>query len=290
MIQDIGNYKFDNQYKNRKPCEEDYALYFSGTGRGNDKVLVKNGDEIDFPKIKEIRKYYGEKIEIEPEEIYLFSIEEMRFFLILEKTKKEDYQEIGSYFHMEPVRIFRKNNPGYLCFAVMTAYHLFSWYRDAAFCGRCGGRTLHDDKIRMKKCPVCKTMQFPRISPAVIIGLRNGDSLLLSKYAGREYKGRALLAGFCEIGETPEETVAREVMEEVGLKVKNITYFGSQPWGFDSNLLLGYFADLDGDGQITLDEEELECAGFLKRSEIDFEPNQMSLTATMIEAFRQGKW
>ncbi|MGN0346208.1 MAG: NAD(+) diphosphatase [Lachnospiraceae bacterium] len=313
MIQEIGNYKFDNQYKNTKPREEDYALYFSGTGRKNDKVLVKNGDEIDLPKIKEIRKYYGE---IVPEEIYLFSIDEMRFFLIFEKKEKEEYQETGksdiigqygiserilyakenkngksdNYFHMEPVRIFRKNNPGFLCFTGMTAYHLFSWYRDAAFCGRCGARTLHDDKIRMKKCPVCNNMLFPRISPAVIIGLRKGDSLLLSKYAGREYKGRALLAGFCEIGETPEETVSREVMEEVGLKVKNITYFGSQPWGFDSNLLLGYFADLDGEEQITLDEEELECAGFVKRSDITYESNQMSLTATMIEAFRQGKW
>ena len=93
-----------------------------------------------------------------------------------------------------------------------------------------------------------------------------------------------------KVSETPEETVVREVMEEVGLKVKNITYYGSQPWGFDSNLLLGYFADVDGDDIIQLDEQELASAAFVDRENISPESNLISLTATMIEEFRLGNW
>ena len=92
-------------------------------------------------------------------------------------------------------------------------------------------------------------MEFPKISPAVIIGLTHKNRLLLSKYAGRTYKKYALLAGYTEIGETVEETVSREVMEEVGLPVKNIRYYKSQPWPFSSTVLMGFFCDLDGDDE-----------------------------------------
>ena len=89
---------------------------------------------------------------------------------------------------------------------------------------------------RMMQCPKCGLMEFPKICPAVIIGVIDGDRILMSKYAGREYKKYALLAGFTEIGETLEETVSREVMEEVGLKVKNITYYKNQPWAFSGEI------------------------------------------------------
>ena len=111
---------------------------------------------------------------------------------------------------------------------------------------------------------------------------------MISTYADRPYKGRALLAGFCEIGETPEQTVVREVQEEVGLRVKNIRYFDSQPWGFDSNLLLGYYCEVDGDISITMDETELATARFVKRDKIEEDKNLLSLTATMIDRFREG--
>ena len=96
-------------------------------------------------------------------------------------------------------------------------------------------------------------------------------------------------SGFCEVGESLEQTVAREVEEEVGLKVKNITYFGSQPWGLDSNLLVGYYCDVDGSTDIRCDEEELATAEWLNRSDIPEANNTASLTWTMIEAFRNGE-
>ena len=106
-----------------------------------------------------------------------------------------------------------------IAFGIMTAWHLFDWYRSNRFCGRCGTKTVHDSKERMMRCPHCNNMIFPKIAPSVIVGVTHGDRLLLSKYANRNYTRYGMIAGFTEIGETVEETVIREVMEEVGLKV-----------------------------------------------------------------------
>ena len=144
-----------------------------------------------------------------------------------------------------------------------------------------------DHKERMLLCPSCRNMVYPRISPAVIVGVLNGDKILMSKYAGRPYTNYALIAGFNEIGESAEQTVAREVMEEVGLKVKNIRYYKSQPWAFSGSLLLGFFCDLDGSDRITLDRNELAEAGWFKWDEIALTDDHLSLTREMIMQFKK---
>ena len=125
--------------------------------------------------------------------------------------------------------------------------------------------------------------------PAVIVGVTHGDKILMTKYAGREYKRYALIAGFTEIGETAEETVKREVMEEVGLTVKNIRYYKSQPWGFDSNLLLGYFCELAEEGEIRLDEEELSVAEWVDYHDIPEDKEKLSLTHEMMTYFKEQR-
>ena len=135
-----------------------------------------------------------------------------------------------SDFTMENTEIFRAADPQYHAFAGITGYQLYNWYKNHKYCGRCGKMMVRDQKERMLRCDSCGNMEFPKICPAVIIGVTDGNRILMSKYAGRAYKKYALLAGFTEIGETVEETVAREVMEEVGLKVRNIRYYKSQPW------------------------------------------------------------
>ena len=119
----------------------------------------------------------------------------------------------------------------------------------------------------------------------MIVAVTNGNKILLTKYAGREYKQYALIAGFSEIGETAEETVSREVMEETGLRVKNIRYYKSQPWGIDGNLLFGYFAQLDGSDSISLDRNELSVAEWAEREELEGMDDSFSLTREMMRVF-----
>ena len=174
-------------------------------------------------------------------------------------------------------------------FAVFTAYHLWRWYADNKFCGRCGRKLTYGKTERSLVCEACGNTAYPRINPAVIVGVINKDSLLLTKYR-RGYAHNALVAGFTEIGETLEETVAREVFEETGLKVKNITYYKSQPWGMAQDILVGYYCEVDGDSDIHMDENELKYAEWVKREDIVLQPNNLSLTNEMMSMFKDGKW
>ena len=107
-------------------------------------------------------------------------------------------------------------------------------------------------------------MTTEHFSLAIIVAVTDESRLLLTRYARGAYRKRALVAGFIEVGETPEEAVEREVWEECGVRVKNVRYFASQPWGLSGSLMLGFFAELDGDPQITLQDGELDWAGWIK--------------------------
>jgi len=217
--------------------------------------------------------------------VYLFSVDKEPYFLA---QLREDASLPEGYM-FDNVRSHRRLHPKYTVYAEMTAWHLYIWYRDNRFCGRCGHPTVHDGKLRMLSCPDCGNMIFPKICPAVIVGVVNGDHILLTKYSGRAYKNYALIAGFTEIGETAEDTVRREVFEEAGVHVKNIRYWNTQPWGIEADLLLGYFADLDGSAEITMDREELSLAGWYHRDEMDIPADDVSLTNDMIRAFIENR-
>lgn len=136
--------------------------------------------------------------------------------------------------------------------------------------------------------PPVEKFFYPQIFLGVIVRILDGEEILLTKYAKTNYNHYALVAGYCEIGESLEDTVRREVMEEVGLEVGNIRYYKSQPWAFFQSLLVGFFADLKGDRKVTLQLEELNEATWAKRNEINsiLLPN-VSLTAEMMEKFRK---
>ncbi len=216
---------------------------------------------------------------------YAFHIREQNYFLWLSPAPITPTDG----FYYEPVRQLRALEYRELCFAAMTGWHLYNWYRTNRLCGCCGAPTEHDTNERMLYCPNCKNMIFPRINPAVIVAVTNGDQLLLSKYAGRAYTRYALLAGYTEIGETIEETVHREVMEEVGLRVKNLRYYKSQPWGVDGNVLMGFFCDVDGNDAIQIDEKELSMAEWYSRDALPAHDDGFSLTREMIGVFEAGK-
>ena len=277
MIQDIGEHTFDNQYHPCPPDRESYALYYEDHAA----LVRKYPDRIEFPKFRDIERLNEDIYE---DAVYLFSIDGERYYLV-----EEINRERQSHFTMENTEIFRYAEPQYLAFAGITGYQLPNWYQSRRVCGKCGRRMKKDSKERMLYCESCHNMEFPKICPAVIIGVTDGDKILMSKYAGRTYKKYALLAGFTEIGETLEETVQREVMEEVGLKVKNIRYYKSQPWSFTDTLLMGFYCDLDGEAAITLDREELAMAEWFQRDEIPVEPERDSITNEMIIRFKNGE-
>lgn len=275
MIQDIEPKKMKNQFVDTQVENSDSVFAFDG----EQLVIHKNREGI--LTLPERRGMKGENGDF----TYLFAIDNTRYFLY-----RKEIEALPMGFETVNVRGLRQITSKDVCFAAATAYHLYVWYRDNKICGRCGVTLVHSDSQRMLKCPVCGNEVYPKVAPAVIVGVCDGDKILLTKYAGRAYKRYALIAGFTEIGETAEETVKREVMEEVGIKVKNIRYYKSQPWGTDSNLLLGFFADLDGSGEISLDREELSTGEWFPRDNIPVEDDGISLTRDMIEAYRSGKY
>ena len=124
--------------------------------------------------------------------------------------------------------------------------------------------------------------------PAVIVGICNDDKILVTKYR-TGFAHYALVAGFTEIGETLEETVQREVLEETGLRVKNIRYYKSQPWGIVDDILAGFYCDVDGDNYIHMDESELKLAEWKTREELELQPDDFSLTNEMMLMFKNGR-
>ena len=175
-----------------------------------------------------------------------------------------------------------------MAFAAITAQALYQWYRSSRFCGGCGAETRHSETERALVCPECGLVEYPKISPVVIVAVMDGDNLLVTRYKDRPYRQYALVAGFAESGESLEDTVRREVLEETGVRVKNIRYYKSQPWGLTSTLLSGFFCELDGDAAIRIDETELAEAVWLPRSDIPPSTIDIALTAEMMEAFRLG--
>ncbi|MDT8284326.1 MAG: NAD(+) diphosphatase, partial [Thermovirgaceae bacterium] len=167
------------------------------------------------------------------------------------------------------------------------AFQLMEWSRKNKFCGQCGALMRESDSETARECPECKMTSYPPVSPAVIVAVRKGASLLLARSPGFP-KGRySVLAGFVEPGETLEETIEREIMEEVSVRVKNIKYFGSQPWPFPHSLMIGFTAEW-ASGEIRIDGVEIEDAGWYEPGSFPEMPPGISISRRLIENFLSG--
>ena len=270
MIQDISPSRLDNSFKSRQLSPEDLMLCFDKDGR---LLADASGEILRFPTAEEV--HAGKTV-------YAFSLDSKCFFIALSDYSFED-ESFGHY----TVRELRDRFGGKEIFAAFTAYHLWRWYADNLFCGRCGKSLQLSDTERALRCPECGSIIYPRINPAVIVGVTKGNSLLITRYR-RGYSHNALVAGFTEIGETLEQTVTREVMEETGVKVKNIRYYKSQPWGMAQDMLVGFFCEADVNSEIHMDEIELKYAEWVPREEIVLQPNNLSLTNEMMKVFKEN--
>ena len=271
MIQDIAPDRLDNSFAVRTPRAEDPVLLFDRDGR----LYVKaQSNRISFTTGKDIPDAGA---------IYLFSISDTGYFLAPQTTECS-----LPGFEYRTVRELRELDNGRELFAAFTAYHLWKWYGDNCFCGKCGSANTHHPSQRALQCPHCGQIVYPRINPAVIVGVIKDDCLLITRYR-TGFAHNALVAGFTEIGETLEQTVQREVMEETGVRVKNIQYYKSQPWGMAQDLLMGFYCDAEKDSEIHMDANELKYAEWVKREDIVLQPNDLSLTNEMMKQFKENK-
>lgn len=161
------------------------------------------------------------------------------------------------------------------------AREILHWDHSNRFCSACGS-VLEQMEPIMKCCPNCKQEVYPTISTAILVLVKKEDSILLVH--ARNFKGtfNSLVAGFLETGETLEECVSREVKEETGLDITNISYFGNQSWPYPSGLMVGFIADYAG-GEIQLQEEELSSGGFYTFDNLPELPRKLSLARKMID-------
>ena len=246
MIQDIYPSKLYNEFHKYEISDNDYLLMFNEEGK---ILLGKKENEVIFPckaDMCHINDHNSTESNSDKESVvYLFSLDDKRFFLATSDMEiaKEDY----SYYTMREVRdVFS----GKEVFAVFTAFHLWKWYRDNIYCGKCKGKLVFHDKERALVCPDCGNVIYPRIL---------------------------------------EETVSREVMEETGVKIKNIRYYKSQPWGMAQDILVGFYCETEEDSVIHMDENELKYAEWVKREDIILQPNNLSLTNEMMRMFKENK-
>lgn len=166
----------------------------------------------------------------------------------------------------------------------LTAVHLIVWDKTHQFCVRCRGGLKSREDMRAKECGECGWLEFPRISPAIIVLIEKGDTLLLARsprFAGEFF---SVLAGFVEPGESLEEAVHREVKEETGITVKDIAYFGSQPWPFPDSLMIGFIAQYES-GEIRIDGEEISEAGWYRAGALPRIPGKLSIARQLIDWF-----
>ena len=272
MIQEISPHVFHKDFECRQPKEEDIVFVCR-----QDTLLLKQEDKVLH--LSTVRELSLDPMSCRP----LFKQDDTWYVMLktgdieppagYDYYSKHQYRELGPFPKLWPCAV---------------AGSLNRWYLANQFCGFCGSRMEDKGDQLALICPHCGKKIRPKIQPAVIAAIRNGDKILLTRYNGPASKRIALVAGYNEIGESIEDTLRREVMEEVGLKVKNLQYYKSQPWVITDSLMIGFYCDLDGEDQITLQKDELSMGTWVKREDLPPDTTHLSLTAEMIEQFRLG--
>ncbi len=283
MIQETGR-RFDNHFEPKEARTESYVLHYRERSALVRVVAIGERGADEFSSGETIGLPHLADYPTQPERtVYLFRIGENDFFLALDEKVA-----MPTGFTYERVGWLRSVGPSDLAFATAVGSQLAAWYRDNRFCSRCGHDMELAPRSREIVCPNCARIVYPKIQPGVIAAVTDGERVVLTRYQGRSPKLWALVAGFTEIGEPVEDTVRREVMEEVGLRVRDLRFYKSQPWPFSDTLLMGFWCHVDGSRRIRTDHQELAEARWFAPDEIPLERanDHASLTGEMIELFR----
>ena len=276
MIHEIYPHRFNNHYiPFKKIGEMDFIFHYNG-----DKILLRTcGDEFEIP-----RRIDFPEIRDEAENTFLFTFDEVPCFLLL-----DDMKAVKPGFVYKELSFFRYTRQQEIAWVSLAGFHLMNWYSQNLFCGKCGAGTRQKPDDRAIICTNCNTIIYPRISPAVIVAITCNDKILLarnSNFAGNWY---SLIAGYVDIGESLEEALIREVKEEVGLDVKNIRYYKSQPWPLSGSMMIGFVAEADENQPVSTDNKEIAEAAWFTRGNLPDHSLNLSIAGEMIEKFESGE-
>ena len=276
MIHEIFPHRFNNHYlANKNIGEKDFILHY----HGNSLLLKTKGDEFEIPQ-----KHNFSEISDKIQHTFLFTFNDVPCFLIWDKLKANT-----PHFIYKEINFFRTARQQEIAWISIAGFHLMNWYLQNKFCGKCGARTLQKTDERAIVCPGCNTVVFPKISPAVIVAIICNNKILLarnSNFAGDWY---SLIAGSVDVGESLEETLTREVKEEVGLDIKNIRYYKSQPWPLSGSMMIGFIAEADENQPISIDNKEIAEAAWFTRGNLPKHSLNISIAGEMIEKFEKGE-
>ena len=272
MLHEIGPGIFDNKYSHCQEIgEEDFLLCY----RGNELLLKKSGDDYEIPR----KRDFNEDTE---SPVFLFSINSDHCFGL-------DGSRLNhSSFEYHDLFILRNLKNKEFAWIGAVGHQLMTWHTNNKYCGRCGSKTEMKKDERATVCPDCNLVNYPKISPAIIVAITCKDKILLAK--GKHYKGDfySLVAGYVDIGESIEETVVREVKEEVGLDIQKLKYYRSQPWPFSGSVMLGFTAEADDKQPIIIEENEIKEAGWFERGNLPPYSSGVSISGVLIAAFDKG--
>ncbi len=275
MLHHIEPHIFNNAFiENASEHKNDYILCY----RDNSILLLQQGTENVIPRRSDFDEVF-------PDEAthYLFSLDEVHCFLL------KEYSGNNPDFVFREHLLLRTMPAREFAFIGAVGFHIYKWMDEHRFCSRCGTKTTFGKSERAIHCPACELTVYPKISPAVIVAITCNDKILLAQGTHYRFNFYSLVAGYADIGESLEQTVIREVKEEVGIEITNLRYYGSQPWPFSSSMMVGYFAEADDQQPIVVDTKELHDAQWFSRDSLPEIPANISIAGEMIELFRSGK-
>lgn len=240
-----------------------------------DMVLRRDALPMEFSDLEQIRSRLGGQA---PSRAPLLFEERETGICVLGMSSGDDP---GDGYERRTLRSFFADRGEAEAMPYFRAKALAEWLRRTRFCPRCGAPLQPGQGETALLCPECGNVMFPRIEPCVIMLVSRGDEVLLALHRNRNIRSYSCLAGFIEAGESAEHAVRREVMEETGIRVRNVRYYGSQSWPFPSQLMLGFTAEYDG-GEIHVQEDELQHAAWFPRDACPATPPPGSLAYRLI--------
>jgi NAD+ diphosphatase len=275
MIHEIHPHRFNNSFVVANNIgQNDYIFHY----KDNTLLLKVDGDQWDIPRKKDIPGLSGNT-----KCTFLFTLNDVSCFLAWDCPETDT-----NGFVYQEINFFRTLKQKEVAWISIVGFQLMNWYSQNQFCGKCGTKNTEKADERAMICPVCKTTVYPKISPAIIVAIVCNDKILLAHNANFKDNWYSLIAGYADVGESLEETVVREVKEEVGLNVKNIRYYKSQPWPYSGSMMIGFIAEGDDTQPICVDNNEITDAAWYTRGNLPNHPTTISIGGELIEKFENN--